>query len=274
MSGIAERSKSDSFIDQKSWGGRFHSLQLLKRSKRIVHVQTTDATDTDIEHTNAIHQALAERSLLPDTHLMDAGYVDAGLLLTSQEHYDIALIGPVSQNNQWQAKAVQGYDLASFHIEWDKHSATCPQGKQSVKWTERKDQHGHPKVAIRFGLHDCRACPARSLCTRSVHAPHILAVRHQSEHEALQQARTREQEEEFRTQYAKRSGIEGTHSQAVRTMGLRRTRYLGLTKTALQHTFTATALNLVRLDAFLAEKKVTKTRVSHFATLAPVELTS
>ena len=97
-------------------------------------------------------------------------------------------------------------------------------------------------------------------------------MRHQSEHEVLRQARAREQGEEFRTQYAQRSGIEGTHSQAVRTMRLRRTRYLGLTKTALQHTLTATALNLVRLDAFLAEKKVAKTRISRFATLASVEL--
>lgn len=143
-----------------------------------------------------------------------------------------------------------------------------------MKWTERKDQHGHPKVAVRFGLHDCRNCLARSLCTRSARAPRILAVRHQSEYEVLRQARAREHGEEFRTQYAQRSGIEGTHSQAVRTMGLRRTRYLGLTKTALQHTLTATALNLVRLDAFLAEKKVAKTRISRFATLAPVELVS
>lgn len=240
----------------------------------ITHVLTTDATETDIEHTAAIHQALAERALLPDTHLMDAGYVDAGLILESQERYEVALVGPVSQNNQWQAKAAQGYDLASFEINWQENRAICPQGKQSVKWTERKDQHGHPKVAIRFGLQDCRECPARSLCTRSPRAPRILAVRHQSEHETLRRAREREKGEEFRVQYAQRSGIEGTHSQAVRTMGLRRTRYLGLTKTALQHLFTAAALNLLRLDAHLAEKKVTKTRTSRFATLAPVALTS
>lgn len=76
----------------------------------ITHVLTTDATQTDIEHTEAIHQALADRSLLPDTHLMDAGYVDAGLILASQKQYEVALIGPVSQNNQWQAKAAQGYE--------------------------------------------------------------------------------------------------------------------------------------------------------------------
>jgi transposase len=164
-------------------------------------VLSTDATETDIEHTEAIHRALAQRSLLPETHLMDAGFVDAGLILAS-EQYEIALVGPVSQNNQWQAKAAQGYDLASIHIDWQARYATCPQGNQSVKWTERRDQHGHPKIAIRFGLHDCRLCPARSLCTRSARAPRILAVRYQSEHETLRQARAREKSEEFRTVYA------------------------------------------------------------------------
>ncbi|GHO90259.1 hypothetical protein KSF_003070 [Reticulibacter mediterranei] len=69
--------------------------------------------------------------------------------------------------------------------------------------------------------------------------------------------------------YAQRSGIEGTHSQAVRTLGLRRTRYRGLEKTALQHMLTAAAINLVRLDAFLDGKRATRTRTSRFAALHP-----
>jgi len=178
----------------------------------------------------------------------------------------------LSQNHQWQAKAGAGSDLASFTIDWQKHQATCPQNKESVKWTARTDQHGHPKVAIRFGLHDCRDCPARSLCTRSATAPRILAVRTQAEFEVLQSARQLQQTEAFQTRYAQRSGIEGTHSQGVRSLGLRRTRYLGLRKTSLQHVLTAAAINLIRLDAFLEGAKTVKTRTSRFAALAPVEL--
>lgn len=66
----------------------------------ITHVVTTNATEPDIEQTEAIHQALAEHTLLPNTHVMDAGYVDAGLILKSQEQYEVALVGPVSQNHQ------------------------------------------------------------------------------------------------------------------------------------------------------------------------------
>jgi hypothetical protein len=50
-----------------------------------------------------------------------------------------------------------------------------------------------------------------------------------------------ENTEEFQQTYAKRVGIEGTISQGVRTMGLRRSRYIGQEKTHLQHVATACA---------------------------------
>jgi hypothetical protein len=102
----------------------------------------------------------------------------------------------------------------------------------------------------------------------------MLTIRPQAACEILQQARKEQHTEAFRTLYAHRSGIEGTHSQAVRGLGLRRTRYCGLAKTALAHVFTAPAINLLRLDAFVEGKKTAKTRISRFAALAPVELVS
>lgn len=54
----------------------------------------------------------------------------------------------------------------------------------------------------------------------------------QAQHEALCAARQRLGSEEGWTLYARRAGIEGTLSQAVRAFGLRRTRYRGLAKQA------------------------------------------
>jgi hypothetical protein len=39
----------------------------------ITHVETTDATTTDMQQTEAIHLALQKRELLPREHLLDAG---------------------------------------------------------------------------------------------------------------------------------------------------------------------------------------------------------
>jgi transposase len=69
-----------------------------------------------------------------------------------------------------------------------------------------------------------------------------------------------------------RAGIESTHAQGIQRSDLRRTRYVGLAKTRLQHIFTAITLNVVRLVEWLtdtspAEPPQPKTRLSHFAAL-------
>ena len=72
-----------------------------------------------------------------------------------------------------------------------------------------------------------------------------------------------------------RAGVESTHAQALHRSGLRRTRYIGLAKTRLQHIFTAIALNMVRAvswltDTSLVEAPQPKTRLSPFAALEKV----
>ncbi len=84
---------------------------------------------------------------------------------------------------------------------------------------------------------------------------------------ALYAARQRQQTPAFRKQYAKRAGIEGTLSQAVRRSEMRRSRYIGLARTHLQHVLTATVLNLIRAVAWLTETPRAKTRPSRFAAL-------
>jgi len=70
--------------------------------------------------------------------------------------------------------------------------------------------------------------------------------------------------------YSKRAGIEGTISQGVRVMGLRRSRYIGQEKTHLQHVATAAALNLVRSLAWFNGVPRAQTRRSTFARLYDV----
>lgn len=188
--------------------------------------------------------------------------------MESREQYDIELLGPVSRNNQWQAKAGKGYDLSGFEVDFTAREATCPQGRTSIDWKETRDQHGHPKLYIRFDEKTCRECPCRSLCTRVQEKPRRLSIRSQEEFLQLQRRRKQQDTEAFQVTYARRAGIEGTHSQAVRALGLRQCRYLGLQKASLQHSLIAAVVNLFRLDDFLTGEKMEKTRISHFAALA------
>jgi transposase len=167
-----------------------------------------------MQHTQFVHEELARRDVLPQTHIVDAGYVDAGAIVESREQHGIELLGPVSKNNQWQAKAGKGYDQSGCSVDFESKEATCPQGQKSVHWLERTDQHGHPNLLIRFDLKTCRECPCRSLCTRAQNKPRLLTIRSKEEFLQLQRIRQLQGTEAFRTKYAMRSGIEGTHSEA------------------------------------------------------------
>src|SRR6266849_756251 len=80
----------------------------------IVQVQTTLANVQDVEVTDSIQEDLAQHDLLPDEQFVDTGYVDAELLVSSQEQYGIRLLGPALSDNSWQAKAGKGFDVAHF----------------------------------------------------------------------------------------------------------------------------------------------------------------
>lgn len=231
----------------------------------IVQVQTTVGNVQDVEVTATIQQELAQAELLPQEQFVDSGYVDADLLVSSQQTHGIKLVGPVLSDNSWQAQAGNGFDAAHFEIDWQAHCATCPQGQQSSRWTPVQDP---ARIEIVFARTTCEACPCRSDCTRSQTTGRVLHVRPQSAQEALHARRQEQETLTFRQNYTARAGIEGTLSQGVRRMGLRRTRYAGLQKTHVQHVLTAVAINLVRIDAFLTATPRGRTRQCALAALA------
>ena len=73
-----------------------------------------------------------------------------------------------------------------------------------------------------------------------------MTLRPREQHEALQAARRQQETAEWKAEYAVRAGVEGTLSQGVRGLGLRRCRYIGLAKARLQHVATAAALGTKR----------------------------
>jgi transposase len=74
--------------------------------------------------------------------------------------------------------------------------------------------------------------------------------------------RRRQATEGFQQRYARRTGIEGTLSQALRSFGLRKARYRGLAKTHLQEVATAAALNVGRLAQWVNALPLAATRQS------------
>ena len=230
----------------------------------ITHVHTTQATVPDDQVVESIHQALDQKQLLPQEHFLDGGYLSAEHLVTSKAQYGINIVGPVREDHSWQAKAGNGFDISGFSIDWQRQIVLCPQGHVSTKWLPGKDIHDKDVVKVRFLGKTCRACPVRSLCTKSKSQPRELTFRPQELYSALQERREVQQTLDFHKEYGTRAGIESTHAQGIRRVGLRQSRYIGIAKTHLQHVFSALALNLVRVDAWLNDVPLAKTRVSLF----------
>ena len=222
----------------------------------ITAVVTTAATVADVSMGSLIQDYLEEHNLKPTEHLVDGGYISAEYLLHS-ENMDIEVLGPPVPTSQWQSQLEDGLSLEHFHINWDQQYAECPAGKRSIGWHQAQKE-GKPITKVQFSQSDCRDCPLRAQCTRSKSAGRMLTLKSRESHEVLERARKKSKEDPTKVRYQLRAGIESTLSQGVRTLGLRCSRYIGLEKTSLQHTLTATALNFSRLVSWWDRQRKVK----------------
>lgn len=162
------------------------------------------------------------------------------------------MLCPTRPDTSWQARQEGGFTVQDFKIDWVSQQAICPAGKRSQFWMPAIDIHEREVIQVKFAKRDCRACAMRAQCTRSSPPRRTITILPEAQHKALQAARERERTEAFKKQYAQQAGVEGTISQGVRAFGLRRTRYIGLEKTHLQHVLSAAAIDLVRVAHWLA----------------------
>jgi transposase len=236
----------------------------------ITHIHTTAATVHEAQCTAPIHQAFVAKDLPPSEHLADAAYIDAELLVESQEKHGITLRGPPRPSSGWQAQVEGGDTVDRFEVDGVQQRVRCPQGKWSAAWWEHSAQMSGRPIFVEFALEDCQACPARAVCTRAQQQGRRVGLPPQAQYVAVRATRAWYGSAEGKQQYKRRAGVEGTLSQAVRSYGLRYARYWGTAKTHVQHVATAAALNVDRLVAWFNERPRAKTRTSRFAALAPV----
>lgn len=232
----------------------------------ITAVVTTPAPAPDCTTLETVHAQLAQRNLLPAQHLVDAGYTAAHNYLASRQAYGVDLVGPTAPDGSWQARSRSGFDQAAFHLDWAAQVATCPQGQRSLKWLPDARSGS---LLVRFPKQACRSCPVRSQCTRAQTGPRSLRLRPQPEQAALAAARQRQTSDPFAATYRLRAGVEATHALALRTAGLRYSRFVGLAKTHFQHVVTAVALNLRRLADHFAQQTPRAPLLCPFQRLAP-----
>ncbi len=95
---------------------------------------TTPATQQDVSTTLSVHQALAAKHRLPGEHLVDAGYIDADLLVEMKRDYGVQLVGPPRGPKGWQTTVPGAFTAYNFALDWEQERAVCPNGKTSASW--------------------------------------------------------------------------------------------------------------------------------------------
>ncbi len=233
----------------------------------ITQVATTPAPTTDDTMTMPIYEDLKQHELLPGQHWLDSGYITAKTLVRAQQDLGVQIIGPTRANYKWQASHSPGFDSSHFVIDWQIKQAICPEGQRSISWTPAVDRKHNEVVKIKFSKRDCGRCPSQRHCTNSSPPRRTLTIRPQEQYLALQHARERQGLASRSSHFSLRQGIEGTISQGVRAFGMRRSRYIGLSKTHLQMVAIAAAINVGRCIAWLNGEEPEHTRVSAFARL-------
>jgi hypothetical protein len=152
-------------------------------------------------------------------------------------------------------------------IDWDAQQVTCPNGKKSVSWVPGQDKKGHLRYEVMFNTSDCGPCSARIMCTKSKRRRRKITIRPQEQADLILRMRDSQQTDAFQLRYATRAGVEGTISQAVVALAMRRSRYRGLAKTHLQHVATAVAINIKRLGNGWNGHPFSQTKSSRFSLL-------
>src|SRR6266536_1699344 len=142
----------------------------------LTHVHTTPATVHEAQCTEPIQQALVDKDIPPDEHLVDAASIAAELLVSSRDDQGITLRGPARPHPNWQAKVEGAYTLADFVVDWERQQVHCPQGRTATSWAERIDATGTTYIQVRFRQQDCRGCAARGLHPGARSAAHLEAA--------------------------------------------------------------------------------------------------
>jgi hypothetical protein len=209
-------------------------------------VHTAPATDPDVSATTAIQDKLIARGLAPAEHLMDAGYPSAENFAASTTR-GITLVAPVIAATGRNANKGT-FGPLDFTIDWEHGQATCPAG--AVSRSMRPDARG--LVTFRFRVRDCRPCPLRDTCTKATdpNRARSITIHPQPVHQARLDAHHAQQDQDWAQVYRLRAGMEAGISQAVRSAGLRHSRYRGLAKNHLQNVVTAMAVNITRLGTY------------------------
>jgi transposase len=187
-----------------------------------------------------------ELGLVPEKVIGDTAYGE-GLIRKELKEHGSEMVAPLCTVRSPHARLV--YPKSMFKYDEKKKTLTCPQG---IMTRESFRDYQKDITIYHFPLSKCSKCPVRSECTKSADGRRTVGI--SAVNAELREAELYNSTKQFKEDMKLRPPIEGKLSELTRYHGLRRARYRGLNKVALQFYFTAAAVNIKRWIKVMLDK--------------------
>ena len=237
---------------RKSKAQRFDGFKVVvsteQSSALILDMTDVTASGSDGAHLMpTIERTEAEAKVTVERAIADGAYGSGkNRAACAERDESIDLVSPLAKPSDPEVHK------SAFHIDLEAQTATCPQG-HTVTGKPGPKQDGRATWLFTFPRAICEECPLFERCVRSKKTGRTVRA---GPYEAyLQEARARQQTDEFDTTYRLRPAVERKIGELVRH-GLRNTRYVGQSKRQFQRLWLGAAVNLKRLFTLAQAQKV------------------
>ena len=236
------------YTQKKGKEYRGYKLQLTEVASEeevaiITDVEIVSASEYDGESLPNIHERLKEREILPETHLVDTGYVSGDAIVESRER-GVELLGLIASNTTMTARENEGFSVENFQIDFENKQAICPNGNKQRAFSETVDGRGRKVFQILWNKEICQSCPFKDKCIQGKKLGRTIKI--SRNYKVIQQRRIEQKTDDFHNRYRRRAGVEATFSHLVCCMDARQTPYQGKNKTQLHFLLLAAGLNIKR----------------------------
>jgi transposase len=183
--------------------------------------------------------------LIPAKLIGDTAYGDGKYRMMLREN-GTKMVAPLRTPNNI-TKSV--FPKSMFAYDRERNVLTCPEGVEANQtFMDRKKNIR----MFHFPMSSCDGCLRQEECTNAKEGRRTVGI---SEfNEDLREAEIFNKTEQFAAEMKLRQAVEGKLSELVRYHGLRRARYRGIAKVAMQFYFTAAAVNVKRWIKLIREK--------------------
>jgi hypothetical protein len=237
---------------RKSKARRFDGFKVVvsteKSSELILDIADVTASGSDGAHLMpTIERTEGEAKVTVERVIADGAYGSGkNRAACAQRDEPIDLVSPLARPSDPEVHK------SAFQIDLETQTLTCPEG-HTVTGKPGPKQDGRPTSLFTCPRPTCEACSLFKRCVGSKKTGRTVRA---GPYEAyLQEARARQQTDEFDTNYRSRPAVERKIGELV-MHGLRNTRYIGENKRQFQRLWLGAAVNLKRLFTLAQAQEV------------------